>query len=82
MMLLKVALHNYLKNILLVNPRKDHWILNSIQIYFLMKYVEINYPDMKFFGVLSNIWGLRAFHAANLHYNDKYTLAMRKRNRP
>ncbi|MFD2727769.1 metalloprotease [Hyunsoonleella rubra] len=75
MMLLKVALHNYLKNILIVNPREDHWILDSIQIYFLMKYVEMNYPDMKFFGVLSNIWGLRAFHAADLHYNDKYSLA-------
>ncbi len=75
MRLLKVVLHNYLENTLLVNPRKDHWLLDGIQTYFLIKYVEDHYPDMKFLGKLANIWGIRSFHAADLHYNDKYTLA-------
>ncbi len=75
LMLLKVALHNYLKNILLVNPRKEQWLLDGIQIYFLMKYVETNYPDLKFLGALADFWGVRSFHASELHYNDKYTLA-------
>lgn len=74
MRLLKVALHNYLENTLLVNPRKDHWLLDGIQIYFLIKYVEEHYPNMKFLGKLADIWGIRSFHAADLHYNDKYTL--------
>ncbi|WP_233702486.1 gluzincin family metallopeptidase [Hyunsoonleella flava] len=74
MRLLKVALHNYLENTLMVNPRKDHWLLDGIQIYFLIKYVEDHYPDMKFLGKLASVWGIRSFHAADLHYNDKYTL--------
>jgi hypothetical protein len=70
--LLKTALHNYLENILLVNPRKDQWLFDGLQTYFLMKYVEQNYPKMKIFGTLSNIWGVRSFHAAKLNFNDQY----------
>tara|TARA_R110002049_G_scaffold76250_4_gene196119 strand:+ start:55978 stop:58716 length:2739 start_codon:yes stop_codon:yes gene_type:complete len=73
--LLKVALQNYLENTLLINPRKDQWLLDGIQIYFLMKYVEMNYPNMNFLGSASNFWGVRSFHAADLKYNDKYILA-------
>lgn len=73
--LLKIALHNYLENTVLINPRKDQWLTDGIQVYFLMKYVEDNYPDMKFLGSLANFWGVRSFHAADLKYNDKYTLA-------
>jgi hypothetical protein len=73
--LLKIALYNYLENTLLVNPRKDQWLLDGLQIYFLMKYVEINYPNMKFLGNIADIWGIRSFHAADLDFNDKYILA-------
>ncbi len=73
--LVKIALYNYLENTLLINPRKDQWLLDGLQIYFLMKYVEINYPDMKFLGSLANFWGVKAFHAADLNFNDKYNLA-------
>ncbi|MEP1488079.1 MAG: metalloprotease [Algibacter sp.] len=73
--LLKLTLHNYLENTLLINPRKDQWLTDGIQTYYLIKYVEENYPDMKFLGTLSNFWGVRSFHAADLNYNDKYTLA-------
>lgn len=73
--LLKVALYNYLESTLLVNPRTDQWLLDGLQIYFLMKYVEVNYPDMKFLGSFSDFWLTRSFHAADLDYNDKYMLA-------
>ncbi|WP_298895080.1 metalloprotease [uncultured Psychroserpens sp.] len=72
--LLKTALNNYLENILLINPRKDYWLRDGIQIYFLMKYVEIYYPDTKLLGTLANVWGVRSFHAADLGYNDQFTL--------
>ena len=75
MRLLKVALHNYLENTLMVNPRTDHWLLDGIQIYFLMKYVEDHYPNTKLLGKLADIWGIRSFHAADLPYNEKYNLA-------
>ncbi len=72
--LLKTALKKYLDNILLMNPRKDYWLSEGLQIFFLIKYVEENYPDMKLFGSLANVWGLRAFHGADLDFNFQYFL--------
>nr|WP_321222574.1 metalloprotease [uncultured Psychroserpens sp.] len=72
--LLKTALNNYLENTLLINPRKDYWLRDGIQIYFLMKYVETYYPDTKLLGTLANFWGVRSFHAADLAYNDQFNL--------
>ncbi|HEX9601281.1 MAG TPA: metalloprotease, partial [Mariniflexile sp.] len=73
--LLKVALRNYLENTLLINPRTDQWLLDGIQIYYLMDYVDEHYPNMKFLGSLANFWGIRSFHAADMKFNDKYNLA-------
>ena len=72
--LLKTAIKKYLDNTLLMNPRKEHWLTEGIQIYFLMKYVETYYPDMKLLGSLANTWGVRAFHAADLDFNYQYFL--------
>lgn len=72
--LLKTALKNYLDNTLLVNPRKDYWIKEGIQIYYMMKYVETYYPDTKMIGTLAKIWGIRSFHAADLNYNDQFVM--------
>jgi len=38
--LLKTALNNYLKNTLLLNPRKEQWLLDGLQTYYLIKYIE------------------------------------------
>jgi hypothetical protein len=81
---LKTTLRNYLENVLLINPRKDQWLIDGIQIYYLRKYVDENYPDMKIFGALSNVWGIKSFHAAKLHFNDQYRytyLNMAKENK-
>ncbi|MFK7781860.1 metalloprotease [Psychroserpens sp.] len=72
--LLKTALKTYLDNTLLVNPRKDYWIKEGIQIYYLMKYVETYYPDTKMIGTLANLWGIRSFHASDLYYNDQFVM--------
>lgn len=72
--MLKGILANYLNNVLLINPREEHWLKDAIQVYYLMKYTEAYYPDMKLFGSLANIWGLRSFHAADLKFNDQYRL--------
>ncbi|RBP27745.1 hypothetical protein DFR65_10842 [Oceanihabitans sediminis] len=72
--LLKTSLHNYLENVLLINPRKDQWLVNGIKTYYLMKYVEEHYPNMKIFGTLSDFWGIKSFRAAQLDFNDQYNL--------
>ncbi|WP_411831057.1 metalloprotease [Mariniflexile sp. AS56] len=73
--LLKVTLRNYLENALLLNPRKEQWLIDGIQTYYLMDYVDQHYPNMKFLGSLAKIWGIRSFHAADMDFNDKYLLA-------
>ena len=73
--ILKIALHNYLENTLLINPRTEQWLIDGIQIYYLMNYVDEHYPNMKFLGTLANVWGIRSFHAADMNFNDKYILA-------
>jgi len=72
--LLKNVLGNYLDNTLIINPRNDQWLKDGIQIYYLIKYIEEFYPDMKLLGTLANIWGIRAFHAADLKFNNQYNL--------
>ncbi|MBC2846760.1 metalloprotease [Winogradskyella flava] len=72
--LLKTSLKKYINNILLLNPRKEHWLSEGLQVYFLMKYVETYYPDMKLLGKLANFWGIRAFHASDLDFNFQYFL--------
>lgn len=73
--ILKIALHNYLENTLLLNPRKEQWLLDGIQIYYTINYVDEYYPKMKFLGSISDYWAVRPFHAADMKFNDKYTLA-------
>lgn len=72
--LLKTTLKNFLDNTLLVDSRKDYWLKDAIQIYYLMKYVEENYPDLKLLGTLADFWGIRSFHAADLSFNEQYNL--------
>ncbi|MDG4717196.1 metalloprotease [Winogradskyella marincola] len=72
--LLKSALKKYINNILLLNPRKEHWLSEGLQIYYMIKYVEDYYPDMKLLGTLANVWGIRAFHAADVDFNFQYFL--------
>ena len=72
--LLKNILGNYLDNTLLINPRKEHWLKDGIQTYLMIKYIEEYYPDMKLLGSFANVWGIRSFHAADLKFNEMYTL--------
>ena len=72
--LLKTVLNKHLENTLLLNPRTDYWLKDGLQIYFLMKYVEENYPDMKLLGTFADIWGVRSFHASDLYFNSQYNL--------
>ncbi|WP_225035658.1 metalloprotease [Winogradskyella sp. SM1960] len=72
--LLKTALKKYIDNVLLLNPRKEHWLSEGLQVYYLIKYVEENYPDVKLLGTLADVWGIKSFHAADLNFNFQYYL--------
>ncbi len=79
---LKTYLNNYLKNSLKLDPRKDNWIYDGIQIHTMMKYIDENYPESKMLGWISNIRLLKSYKITHLGFNEQYnyfyTLMARK----
>lgn len=73
--ILKLAIQNYLENTLLINPREEQWLFDGLQVYYLMNYVNQHYPKMKFLGSIAGFWGVKSFHVADMHFNEKYMLA-------
>lgn len=69
---LKTITNQYVKNTILVNPRKEQWVYDAIVISLIMDYVDEYYPKMKLLGNLSDIFGIRWFHASDLEFNDQY----------
>lgn len=68
----KALTRKYIDNTLLVNHREDMWLVDGIQAYLMMLYVEEFYPEIKAMGNISKIWGIRSFNIAKLDFNDKY----------
>jgi len=80
---LKTYLNNYLKNNLKLDPRKDNWIYDGIQIYTMVRYIEENYPDCKMTGRVSDYKLFKGFHLLNLDFNEQYSyfyLLMARKN--
>ncbi|MET0760153.1 MAG: aminopeptidase [Flavobacterium sp.] len=70
---LKTYLNNYLKNSLRLDPRKDNWIYDGIQVYAMMKYIDENHPDSKMLGSLSTFLLLKSYNLANINFNEQYS---------
>jgi hypothetical protein len=70
---LKTYLNNYLKNSLRLDPRKDNWIYDGIQVYAMMKYIDENHPNSKMFGSVSKFRLLKSFNLVNLDFNEQYS---------
>ncbi|ESU25000.1 hypothetical protein FEDK69T_01840 [Flavobacterium enshiense DK69] len=69
---LKTYINNYLKAALHINPRKDTWLIDGIQTYVMMRYIEENYPDMKMMGRLSQFKLLKGYNLFKSDFNDQY----------
>lgn len=70
---LKTYLNNYLKTTLRLNPNKDNWIYDGIQVYAMMKYIKEHHPDSKMLGSLSNLRLLKSYNLANVGFNEQYS---------
>ena len=80
---LKTYLNNYLKNTLKLDPRKDNWIYDGIQVYCMMRYIEENYPNCKMMGRVSDYKLFKGFNLLNLDFNEQYSyfyLLMARKN--
>ena len=70
---LKTYLNEYLKKSLQLDPRKDNWIYDGLQVYAMMKYMDENHPNTKMMGTMSNIRLLNSYNIANIGFNDQYS---------
>ncbi|MBO9583646.1 MAG: aminopeptidase [Flavobacterium sp.] len=70
---LKTFLNNYLKNSLRLDPRKDNWVYDGIQIYTMMKYMEEHHHDEKMLGRLSDMKLFKSYNITNLTFNEQYS---------
>jgi hypothetical protein len=70
---LKTYLNVYLQNTLHLNQRKDNWIYDGIQIYFMMKYMDEYYPNAKMMGNIAKYKILKSFNLVNLDFNEQYS---------
>jgi hypothetical protein len=70
----KALTRKYVDNTLLANRRTDYWLVDAIQIYLMMEYVNTYYPDIKATGKISNLWFFKNYTLAKLEFNGKYPL--------
>ncbi len=70
---LKTFLNVFLKNSLALDQRKDAWIHDAIQVYTMMKYIEVNHPNSKMMGSASSFKLLKSFNLTNLNFNEQYS---------
>ncbi len=80
---LKTYLNIYLRNTLKLDPRKDSWVYDGIQMDLLMQYINENHAEKKMMGQLGN-WGiLRGHHIFEITLNEQFNyffLLMARRN--
>ena len=69
---LKTYLNNYLMANLKINFRKDHWILEGIQHYFLKKYIDEMHPDSKAFGKLARFKLLKKYKLISMNFTEQF----------
>lgn len=70
---LKAYLNNYLHNALQLDPRKDSWIINGIQVYTMMRYIDEFHPESKMMGNVAKLKILRAYNLVSLDFNGQYS---------
>ncbi|MDG2432428.1 aminopeptidase, partial [Flavobacterium sp.] len=70
---LKTYLNAFLKNSLQIDQRKDSWVLDGIQVYAMMQFIEKNHPNTKMLGSASSFKLLKSFNLAQLDFNEQYS---------
>ncbi len=70
---LKTYLNNYLKNSVLLDSRKDNWVFDAIQVFYMMKYIDEFYPDAKMMGNIANYKLFKGYNLVSLDFNEQYS---------
>ncbi|MFT3687294.1 MAG: hypothetical protein QM783_20625 [Phycisphaerales bacterium] len=70
---LKTYLNNYLHTSLQLDPRKDYWVYDAIQVYTMMKYIEEYHPDSKMMGNVAKLRLLKGYNLVSQEFNGQYS---------
>jgi hypothetical protein len=70
----KAISKRYIENTILLNKRKDYWLIDGLQNYLMIEYINQYYPEIKLLGNASNSWLLKKFNISKLKFNDKYPI--------
>lgn len=80
---LKTYLNAYLRNTLKLDPRKDNWIYDGIQVYTMMRYMDAFHPEMKMMGNVAKRRLFKGYTITQLPFNEQYSyffLLMARKN--
>lgn len=80
---LKTYLNAYLRGTLKLDPRKDNWVYDGLQMELITKYLQENYPNEKMMGNLGTWKLLKGHHIFNIGLNQQYNyfyLLMARKN--
>jgi hypothetical protein len=80
---IKNYIDNYLKSNLQINQREDYWIIDAIQMYALMTYVDTFYPNEKMLGKVSRFFLIRGYKISRTTFNEQlsyFYLLMARQN--
>ena len=69
---LKTYTNNFLRSSLQLDFRKDHWVVDAIQLYTMMNYMSRYHPEVKMMGNLNRFALLRSFRLINMDFNEQY----------
>lgn len=70
---IKSFLYHYLKAGLKIDFRKEGYIFDAYQTYYMIRFIQENYPDQKLLGNLSGFKILKGYHLANIDFNEQYS---------
>lgn len=70
---LKTYVETYLKSSLRLDPRKDNWIYDAIQMDLMIKYIEQFHPTTTMLGKASQFKLLKNYNLATLKFNQQYS---------
>lgn len=71
---LKAYSNNFLKQNLKIDYRKDHYVIDAIQTYLLIDYINEYYPDLDLIGNIGKIRLLKGFQLSRAKFNKQYEI--------
>lgn len=70
---LKTYTNNYLHNSLQLDPRKDNWVYDAVQIWLMMDYMNEFHPEVKMTGRLERFKLLKGYNLITEPFNGQYS---------